>query len=196
MSDRRVKRLPERALSRGFSLTELMVVVAIIGVLAALGIAGIRTNIRESNTATAVVVVKSIAAAQEQYRALNQVYLDVSPRDKWFPADSIPANTKIPFWPNVEAGVDDDIDNELARWRQLNPDIRQPVDFVFMANAGLPSDELPKLHTSAASLGMPENRTEPWYVIQAKADADGDGTPCLVVAASWTSKVATANEGE
>lgn len=189
MIDQRVKeRLRGRALSRGFTLTELMAVVAIIGVLAALGIAKLRNGARQSNTATAVVVVKSIAAAEEQFRALNQVYLNVSSDNTWYPREIVPPNTRISFW---NTGAADD-----ERWKQLRPDIRQPVDFVFMANAGLPSDALPAISTGAGSINRPANVSEPWYLIRARADADDDHVYSVVAAVSWMPEVVTSNEGE
>ena len=67
-----------RAASRGFSLTELMAVVAIMGVLATLGIASIRRLAYASDVLEAQANLRAIAVAEERYRSLNQVYLDVS----------------------------------------------------------------------------------------------------------------------
>jgi prepilin-type N-terminal cleavage/methylation domain-containing protein len=177
---------------RGFSLVELMAVVAIVGILATLGIAALRRNARQSNAAGAIVVVKAIAAAQEQYRAVNQVYLNVSSDDKWYPQEVLAPNTKVGFWKGAtDAGSDSP---DTARWKQLGPDIRQPVEFVFKTNAGLPTNPLPAL--PANTLTLPSTPVEPWYLVQAKADADADGTVCLVAAASWTPEIFTANDGE
>jgi type II secretory pathway pseudopilin PulG len=169
-----------------------MAVVAIVGVLATLGIAALRRNSRQSDVAEAIVVVKAIAAAQEQYRAVNQLYLNVSSPSTWYPRDVVPPNSKISFW--KAAGDGGSVDDETARWRMLNPDIRQTVQFVFMANAGLPTDAIPQ--PPAGTLSAPTNSTEPWYLIQAKADADADSQLCIVAAASWTPEVFTANDGE
>jgi prepilin-type N-terminal cleavage/methylation domain-containing protein len=191
MHDRAARRLG-RGRCRGFTLTELMAVVAIIGVLATLGIAALRRNSRQSDVSGAIVVVKAIAAAEEQYRAINQVYLNVSTPNTWYPQNILPANSKSGFW--KAAGDGGSVDSETARWRQLNPDIRQTVQFVFMANAGLPSDPIPQ--PPAGTLAAPTTSIEPWYLIQAKADADADNVLCIVAAASWTPEVFTANDGE
>ena len=77
-----------------------------------------------------------------------------------------------------------------------------PVTFGFKANAGLPTNAgLPattptfegELATVTPSSVAPD---EPWYLIQARADADGDGTACMVAAASWSPDVVSVNDGE
>jgi prepilin-type N-terminal cleavage/methylation domain-containing protein len=173
----------------GFTLVELMVVVAIMGVLAALAIAGLRHRVLASDTTSAKVVVKAIVAAEEHYRAENQLYYDVSSSGEsgWYPSASIGPNNKLSFWRSTN-------DAETQRWRTLAPDIRQNVSFGFKANAGLPTDT-PKLENDLASLSPPA-MTEPWYLIQARADSDGDGTYCMVGAASWSPEVFSVNDGD
>jgi type IV pilus assembly protein PilA len=177
--------------SRGFSLVELMVVVGIVGVLAALGLAWLRGHVTDSNTAGARVIVRQIAAAQEQYRALNQLYLDVS--TEWYPTTSaVAGGTRRSFWrvqPNVPT-----TDAQTLLWRQLGVDVRQPVDFSFRTNAGMPG-ATPAIESSEITL--PANpQIEPWYTVQARADGDGDGVFCYVVAASWAPEVVSVNDDD
>ncbi|HTQ02669.1 MAG TPA: prepilin-type N-terminal cleavage/methylation domain-containing protein [Polyangiaceae bacterium] len=177
-----------RGNERGFTLTELMAVVAITGILATIGIAALRNRTLASDATSAKVVVKAIVAAEEHYRAENQLYYDVSsPGDAgWYPQKDIPKNAKLSFWSTTSA--------DTAKWHTLAPDIRQNVSFAFKANAGLPTDT-PKYEDALATIPLPAI-VEPWYLIQARVDADGNGIACMVAAASWTPEVFSVNDGE
>ena len=73
----------------------------------------------------------------------------------------------------------------------------RPVEFVYKVNAGLPSTPMTSVALAAAGIALDPNApTEPWYIAQARADADGDGTFCVVVATSYSPAVSIVNEGE
>jgi prepilin-type N-terminal cleavage/methylation domain-containing protein len=180
-----------RPLAAGFTLIEVMIVVAIIGILSALGIAAIRARALESNVPAAIVVVKTIAAAQEQYRALNQVYYDVPNGSQWYP-DPPAQNTKRAFYMAARGAGDARSDD----WYRLGPDVRQPVEFSFRADAGDPGAD-PGTDLATALITLPAvSPNEPWYLIQARADADGDSVFCYVAAASWSPEVVSVDDGE
>lgn len=169
-----------------------MVVVVIVGVLAAIGVQLFRNHIFRSRTIEAVSVIQAIRSAEESYRAENQVYLNVSTdpaaigdAKPWYPDKP---NTKKRAWVNSTH-------KDYAGWRALKPQVGvRPVQFGYVAYAGVAGGALPTLDTqSKPSWPTP---MEPWYVIQARADSDADGVPCMFVASSLNGELYSENEGE
>ncbi|MDP1708619.1 MAG: type IV pilin protein [Gammaproteobacteria bacterium] len=58
----------------GFTLVELMIVVAIIGILAAIAYPSYQDSVRKSRRAQAITDMYSIQLAQEKWRANNSTY--------------------------------------------------------------------------------------------------------------------------
>jgi type IV pilus assembly protein PilE len=58
----------------GFTLIELMIVVAVVAILAAIAIPAYNDQVRRSRRADAMSALESMAMAQEQWRANNRRY--------------------------------------------------------------------------------------------------------------------------
>ncbi len=70
----------------GFTLIEIMIVVAIVAILASLGIAQYQKFQLKAKTSEVKVVIGAIAAAEEAYAAENGVYLS----SEWAPPYTAP----------------------------------------------------------------------------------------------------------
>jgi len=60
----------------GFSLIELLIVVALIGTISAIAVPGLLRSRMSGNEASAMGTLRAILAAQEDYRAVNRAYAD------------------------------------------------------------------------------------------------------------------------
>lgn len=59
---------------RGFSLIELMIVVAVVGILAAVAYPAFTSYVQRSRRADAVALLAAVVQAQERYRANRSAY--------------------------------------------------------------------------------------------------------------------------
>jgi len=175
-----------RAARRGFTLLELLTVVAIVGVLATLGLVSYRRFITSSKSSEAIYMVGAIRAAQESYRAETLTYLNVSPGfTDYFPTSSLGAK---------KTGWDAATHTDYTRWRQLGARPDGGVYYGYLVAAGVAGAVPPALHT--ANKPTWPTTTEPWYVIEAKGDVDGNGKYSWVAGSSFTGEIYMENQGE
>jgi prepilin-type N-terminal cleavage/methylation domain-containing protein len=191
---------------RGFTLVELLVVVAIMGILAGVGVHLFASRVNSSKSTEAIAVIGALRSAEESYRAENQSYLDVStgvasgaggsgggtPVADYYP-NKTPDATRYEWHQCEKNGVSYNAD--CARWMALAPSINRPVQFGFLVNAGAAGVAMTTPRT-ASNPGMPAAPTAPWYVIQARGDVDGDGIASLYAATSLNGEVYVENEGQ
>jgi type IV pilus assembly protein PilA len=171
---------------RGFTLVELMAVVAIVGVLAVVGVMLVRKQIYSSRTVEASAMIQSIRAAQERWRAETGTYLNVSTTmTSWYPM-ATPGKSKYAW--------DQPSGNDYANWRLLNPTSTGPVQFGYTTRAGAAGTTPPNL-----TITNPPTFTaspEPWYLIQARGDTNADSVNAMFAATSFSPEVYSENEGE
>jgi type IV pilus assembly protein PilA len=176
-----------RRSQRGFTLIELMAVVAIVAILATLGIYGVKKYILSSKSTEAIQMLGAIKAAQEQYRAETYRYLDVSGQNRltYYP-HATPTNSAY-AWGDVSGA-------EGKAYRELGVSTDAPVRFVYGCAAGSGNVAVPAPGMTVAN--WPAAVQQPWYVVQALGDLDGDGVQSVYVSSSFTSRIFSDKEGE
>jgi len=76
--------------SKGMTLIELMITVAVVGILATIAYPSYQNQVRRSNRADAITALTAMANAQERFYLANNTYADTTP-PLGFPAPVPPA---------------------------------------------------------------------------------------------------------
>jgi len=184
----------ERRNQDGFTLVEVMVVVVIVGILATLATFGVSKYIQSSKASEATQMIGSIKAHQEAYKSDMFAYLDVAGGHTISSTSYYPVNTpsnSIHAWGETTTDIG-------KRFNQLGVAPDGPVRFVYATTAGSGTDapagdQLPNV----AVENWPTTATgQPWYVVSALGDLNGDGVLSALSSASFTTQIYVDNEGE
>lgn len=171
--------MPRRRSSEaGFTLMELMIVVAIVGILAAIAIPTFTAYVQKSRTTEATTFLAEIKQRQEAYRAEFNQY----------------ANVMTPHPATVPMGGEQIGWASPNTWRQLGAAPDTAVRFQYDTFADLPNQAVPSGLTGCGNPGTGVDNTEFWFVAQAVGDLDGDGAQvCFEVTSHrglWVSNAA------
>ncbi len=178
-----------RASRRAFTLVELMIVVAIVGVLAVIAVVGYRKMTLSAKVTEAKNMIGAIRIAQESYRVERGLYADVGPTP--CPTNAGTEQKKWAWTPTCSGG------GTLPNWTSLPVHTDGPVQFGYatVAGTGAPPGLIgqPTGFVSVpASVGV-----GPWYFVTASADLDGNGGLFTeVVGTSWGGPIFTFQEGQ
>jgi prepilin-type N-terminal cleavage/methylation domain-containing protein len=180
--DRRPNATPASARA-GFSLMELMIVVAITGVLSALAIPSFTSYVLRARTAEATQFLGVIKMRQESYRAEFGSYL---------PCGTETDPKQIAFVPNGASVMKNSVTVSFPTappnvcFSQLGARPDGAVRFGYGWVAGGPAD----LAGDVGDLyGITANTADNYFVAQATSDLDGDGTACIFEVTSFTRNV-------
>lgn len=155
-----------RSTRAGFTLVELMIVVAILGILAAVSLPALSSYIYKSKAVEATGFLNEIKARQESYRADFGQYCDVSQTQGNLFPNATPQSS-VQTWPSPIPAPND-------TWTQLGaiPPGRRSL-FVYSTVAGVPGEQpSTKGFSNARGYGV----TDFWFISTAVGDLDGDGT--------------------
>lgn len=141
----------------GFTLIELMIVVIILGVLAAVAIPSFRSYVYRSRASEASDFLAEIRQRQESYRSEFGQYAAVSMNFSDFTPSMYLPNGRAQSWPA-----------STPTWDQLGARPDGVIYFRYASVAGLPGSTPPG--------GLGYDGSDFWFVSRAEGDLDGDGT--------------------
>jgi len=167
---------------RGFTLVELMIVVVILGILAAIAIIAFRKYVQKSKTSEAYTILGDIRAKQEAYRAEFSQYCIVS--------GTLDDANKHPAAAPKTDGTKTPWDPAPVNWQQLGVRPDGSVWMGYVVTAGLPGVAIAGADPPAV------NNADHWWAARAVVDLDGDTEFGYYEAINGAQGIAIIKEGE
>ncbi|HEY4105221.1 MAG TPA: prepilin-type N-terminal cleavage/methylation domain-containing protein [Polyangiaceae bacterium] len=178
-----------KSAARGFTMAELMAVVAIVSILAVLATYSVRKYIATSKTSEAFEMITNIKAAQESYKDETFAYLPVSPDltsdTSFYPSNPNPGQKKMNF-----SGAPPALQ---TNWQRLGVNSAGPVLFVYACTAGAAGTPPSPVGSDITIGNWPSTVGNPWYVVKAKADLSGQGVYTVFLGTSFSGDMFSAN---
>lgn len=171
-----------------------------VGVLAALALVGYRKYLSSAQSSEAVAMIQGIRAAEEAYKAERLVYLGCTGCGGNDCATNVPSGNLTNYYPatsptSKKYNFHNPSHADYACWERLNVTTDGPVRFGYAVVAGDPGVQPPSPGL-AKNPTWPNPTTEPWYVIKAAGNRDGDSVFAYFLATSFSGEVYSENETE
>lgn len=188
--------LRARVARRGFTLVELLITVAMIGVLAAIGLVGYRRYVHSAQGSEAKAMIQAIRGGEEAYKAEFLQYLGPSGSKssdlKTYYPNTTPNDTRMNWaQPSLMAYTD-----ATKGWALLNVATDAPVRFGYscIADIGGTLQSPPDLTSFTGTMPtLPAG--VPWYVVQAvNKHNPASKTMAVFASASTSGEILSQNE--
>lgn len=183
--------------SRGFTLVELLVVVAMVGILAALAIVGFRKYINSAGIAEPKAMIQLIRQGEVQYKLDAAQYLGCAGCGALGCGQG--AGTLTSYYPMATPSSKkytwQQPSPEYDCWRRMNVTTDGTVRFGYAVVAGGPADAV-KQPVGFTQLGAFQQPSDAWFVVQAAGDRDEDSEQALLCANSWSNEIYFENDTE
>lgn len=173
---------------RAFTLVELALVVAIVGILAVIALVGYRRYILHSRITEARGVIGAIKIAQEDYRAERGVYANLG--STLCPTLAGTGNKRVGWDPSCNAGN--------MTWQALPVHVSGAVLFKYGTNANANATEMYRDDFGATTwVEGTGNISPPWYSVYAECDLNADnGKKTRLFSTSYDNQIFSRDEGE
>ena len=154
-----------RSRTQGFTLLELMIAVAIVGILATVAMFAYTKYVRKARSSEVPAMFAEFRVKQEQYHAENGTYLSTGADD----TDYHPASPAGPENPTTVLPFPTEWDD-----LRINTD-KQLVYCAYVAIAGDGGDAT-NIGAKATAFGMSAAPAANWFYLIAECDLDSDST--------------------
>jgi type IV pilus assembly protein PilA len=187
---------------RGFTLVEMMIVVAIIAILAVLAVVGYRKLVMSAHTSEATSMVQAIRTAQEAYHAETQTYVSTNSKPaqlgSMYPL-ATPNNQKTGWGAGINGVCPPLPGFSVNCWSALPIHVDSAVMYGYATTGGVAGNVagFPSLPTiNGAALTVPTTAPTDWYFIGAMGDVDNNQVYSTVIGTSFTNDLFIDHEGE
>ncbi|MGC4070087.1 MAG: hypothetical protein QM784_36605 [Polyangiaceae bacterium] len=174
-----------------------MTVVVIVGILAALGVYGVRRYVNSAKSSEARAMILNIKAAEEAYREETYQYLPtanaINGTGELYPHACLsiaPGKVKVAWEQSANCA-------QAKAIKTLGVTSTSPVYYGYGVGVPVSGGSMPALPLSTPfNWGGNANPTGPAFAVVAMGDVDGDSTFSVFVSSSFTDEVHVEAEGE